>query len=557
MSASLQNVAFYYPAAYDVVIDEILADPSPPVLLPETEYLEVTNTTNKNISLFGWQIMVNSRRAILPKKEIGSGEYRILLDAISAPDFQNQNDIVIGIEGFPTLSNEGADIVLLDATGRLMNAVDYNINWYNTETKKEGGWSLEMINPKEPCTGKENWKESVDYRGGTPGEINSVYSGILSNKTPKLWRAAVTDSGSLMLYFSEPMDSLTLALTNFYYLDHEIGLPVSVRPNWKVADKVELFFNKPFEKLVEYKISLSSDPCDCMGLSIGSNQSARFRVSEQADSSDIVVNEIMFDPKQNFEEYVELYNQSNKTIDIKDWQLISGDSVNKGKVLTNDYFPMAPKSYVVLSKDYSGINSEEEFEHAELIVKMSDLPILSNEGSKIIIMNKQGKCIDAAAYLPTYHHPLLSDTKGVSLERISAKVSGLDRSNWQSASSDAGYQTPAASNSQSELLASANHVTINPQTITPNADGIDDELSVCYQMDEPGYMARIFVFDKDGDQMSSLANGKILGTDGCYNFQGKDERGNTLTAGIYILYFEAYNKSGKRFVTKKAFVVGD
>jgi hypothetical protein len=555
ISAGMQIKDFYYPAVYDVVINEILADPLPPVLLPQAEFVEIVNTTREEISLYDWKLFVNDKKSVIPQKIIGAGEYLILCNEDSINDFKDYKDKVVGLVNFHSLRNDGAEIILSEPTGRLIHTVNYNDNWYESDEKRGGGWSLEMIDPLNPCNTSGNWKESVDYRGGTPGEVNSVYSGNLLNTSPKLLRAAIADSGALVLYFSEPMDSTTIASPDFYFIDHDIGAPFRCQPKWPVADNVELLFNNGFEKGIEYEVTITSDLCDCAGKPINGSQSVRFQVPELADSNDIVINEIMFDPQQNYDEYIELYNHSNKTIDIKDYQLMVGYNGEAKVIITNEYYPLPPETYIVLSREYSGIDNENEFEHLERVVKMPDMHVLPNDGSAIYFFNAEGKTIDIVNYSPSYHHRLITESKGVSLERISPDVSGLEPNNWQSASFDVGYKTPATKNSQSEFKKNKNGLVIIPETIILDADGLGDELSICYQMDDPGYMARIIVFDIQGNSRFILANGSLLGTEGCYYFEGKDEAGEVLQTGYYVILFDAYNLSGKRFKDKKVFVV--
>ena len=133
--------------------------------------------------------------------------------------------------------------------------------------------------------------------------------------------------------------------------------------------------------------------------------------------------------------------------------------------------------------------------------------------------------------------------------------SGIDPVNWQSAASDAGYQTPAEPNSQSENKHKACNINISPGTITPDGDGMDDELEIHYTMNSTGYMARIMVFDKTGRKIRTIANGKLLGTEGFYTFNGKDSAGGALPSGYYILYFDAYDDIGRRITEKISFVI--
>ena len=548
------SLEIYYPGVYDVVITEIMADPSPSVLLPETEYIELYNRSDQNICLKGWHFTANTRTAVLPEITLTSGSYVLLCDRDNMSLFDS-NVFISGIEHFPALTNSGAGLILQDRSGKLIHAVAYNDDWYSTPDKKEGGWSLEMINTWDACNEYDNWTESEDYRGGTPASANSVSDMYSLDYTPELWRAADTDTGSLMLYFSEPLDSNKVYSQLYYSVDNNIGSPEKILPAWPLANRVELFFSKEFHPQTEYTVSLTSDLCDCSGKRIVQPAEMAFSVSEVADSSNIVINEILFDPEKGRNEFIELFNVSDKTIDLKGFSLILFDRNNTTRKITDEYWPLRPGEYGLITNDYKGIDSDAKFDKAERIILMPEMPALSNEGNTLFLQSADGRIIDRVQYSPDWHHEILVETKGVSLERISPVESGLLSYNWQSASSDAGYMTPAAINSQ-QISESQNFIlTIEPETISPNYDGLDDELSVCYQLDEEGYLGRIFVFDVQGKCCSTLANGNLLGISGCYTFDGRKEEGVVLPTGYYILYFEAYSTNGKQHRVKKAFVI--
>ncbi len=548
------SLDLYYPAVYDIVITEIMADPSPGVLLPEAEYIELYNKSNKEICLKNWSFTANSRKVTLPGITVSPGSYLLLCDIDNLLQF-DLDLYKAGLGNFPALTNSGAGLILQDRSGKLIHAVTYDDSWYTTTDKKEGGWSLEMINPWDACNGSDNWSESEDYRGGTPAAENSVYDVQTINPAPELWRAAVTDTGSLMLYFSEPLDSHTVSSVLYYSVDKSIGSPVQVLPAWPLTSRVELFFSEAFEPGTEYTINLTSDPSDCSGIRIEQPADLVFSVPEEADSSDIIINEILFDPAADQIEFIELFNTSDKTIDLKDYGLILSERNTTGKVITTDYWPLRPSEYCLIAGDYRGIDFPGKFEKAGKVIYMPDMPTLSNEGNNLFLQSKNERIIDVAAYSSEWHHEIVIETKGVSLERISHNGSGMVGSNWQSASSDAGYMTPAAPNSQYAGEISECNITLEPETITPNSDGRDDVMTICYELDNEGYMGRVLIFDINGKRCRILANGVLLGVSGCYIFDGRNEDGSVLPTGYYILFFEASHASGKQYIRKKAFVV--
>ncbi|MBN2521991.1 MAG: lamin tail domain-containing protein [Bacteroidales bacterium] len=545
---------FYYAKAYDLIINEILADPSPPVLLPETEYIELFNRSEEDIAAGGWHITANNRVTEFPFKVIPSHSYAVLCDADKEALFDT-SVYTIPCHNFPKLNNVGSKLILQDRSGRLIHATEYKADWFESSSKKEGGWSLEMINPEDPCAACGNWKESLHYKGGTPGQKNSVFQFYTKNDYPEVWRAAVTESGSVMLYFSEPLDSMKSVSTQFFTVDKGIGNPDSIVPAWPVLEKMEMIFDQKLVNNTIYEISLTSDLCDCSGATLDHNTDIRFTVPKKADSAAIVINEIMFDPEYGYTEYIELYNCSDKTIDIRNYSIIIGNAGGDTLCMTDEFFPVESDSYVIVARHYSGIDNSEPFSRAEHLVCMENMPALPNEGAKIYLFTDENRIYDIVYYSADFHHKLLSETRGVALERISSVRSGLDPGNWQSASSSSGYQTPAAPNSQGEKNDYGCKIEISPESITPNGDGLDDELLIHYTMDRSGYMARVMVFDKNGRKINTLANGEILGTQGYYYYNGKNSDGSDLRTGYYIIFFDAYNDKGSRITEKKSFVI--
>lgn len=64
---------------YDIVIDEIMADPSPQVSLPANEWIELKNTGSSPVNLQGWRIGdVNGQSGPMPDFILEPGSFVII-----------------------------------------------------------------------------------------------------------------------------------------------------------------------------------------------------------------------------------------------------------------------------------------------------------------------------------------------------------------------------------------------------------------------------------------------------------------------------------------------
>ena len=70
------------------------------------------------------------------------------------------------------------------------------------------------------------------------------------------------------------------------------------------------------------------------------------------------------------------------------------------------------------------------------------MPSFSDDIGDVIILNSQGAIIDEVKYSDKWHFPLISNTEGVSLERINYDAPSV-KDNFHSAATSAGYGTPA------------------------------------------------------------------------------------------------------------------
>lgn len=558
MLASQHSLAWYYPEKYDVLINEIMADPSPPKLLPDYEYLELMNTHDLPLDLSGWTLHIGDVERGLSDLLIAPHDYLILGKEDAKNDFSAFGDFY-GFESF-SLTNGGQSVFLSNSDGFIMSGLQYDDSWYRDEEKEEGGWSLELINPENPCLGPENWKASEDYRGGSPGMQNSILENIYFD--PEIISACAIDSVRISVEFSHSMGMALSMAPESFYIDHGIGNAMAVLPTDPFFTSFTIYPAKALLPGIVYELSCTSPLVDCMGDSAQITETKALGLPQKPLWQDLVINEILFNPFPGGDDYVEIYNRSEKAISMSGVLIASVRNNSPAPpdttmaVLYKTCSVLLPGEYALLCKRYERVSDYYTTAETNELHEIVNFPSYSNAYGNLLLYDKDMALLDAFSYREDMHYPLLNIVEGVSLERIHYDRPTDDESNWHSASSLSGYGTPGYKNSQfSESSSDDGNIQISPRVISPNNDGQNDLLNVSYAFDRPGYLASIMVFSASGQLVRQLVNNELLGTSGSYSWDGfKDDR-QKATSGIYIILFELTDLGGKIIRYKETAVV--
>jgi hypothetical protein len=297
---------------------------------------------------------------------------------------------------------------------------------------------------------------------------------------------------------------------------------------------------------------------DCTGNIISSNSTAQFAIAEPVSLNDIVVNEVLFDPLDNGVEWIEIYNRSNKIIDLREIYLCSQDNygnlVSIYQIAPNGR-QILPKEYIVLSKNQSAIKAQYACPNANGFLDMSSIPSLNNDSDYVILLNQSSMVVDKLHYYSSWHLPLLSDTKGISLERINFDSPTQDANNWHSAAQNVNA-TPAYKNSEYSNVEGGSEITISPEVFSPDGDGYNDVLNISYSFGTPGMIGNVQIFDSRGRMIKNLVKNELLAASGIFFWDGITDEKTKARIGIYIIYFEAFDNKGKVKKIKKSCVVG-
>jgi hypothetical protein len=550
ITASSQN-------RYDVVIDEIMADPTPQIGLPANEWIELKNTTASAINLQNWRIGdATGQSGPLPNFTLQPDSFVIVCTG-SAVAAMSAFGTTISVTSFPSLDNDGDQLFLRAANGRTIHAVSYTSAWYQNELKKDGGWSLEMIDTKSPCAAGNNWKASIDTKGGTPGKKNSIDAINTDNQSPQLKRAYTTDNTTIVLVFDEPVDSLPGATLSNYTVDGGLSLAsaATVAP---LFNEVRLKTNSPMTANTIYNIT-ASNVKDCKGNTISISNKAKVGLPADAAAGEWIINEILFNPRPAAYDYVEFYNNSTKIFDASKLFIANRNStgiISSIKALSVAPHYIFPGDYIVVTEDASSLAMQYLVKNSDYVFVISSPPSFSDDEGDVIALNFQGTVVDEVKYKDDWHFKLIDNAEGVALERIDPAAPSQNANNWHSAASTAGYGTPTYQNSQYKLLNTITAtVEISPKVFSPDNDGRDDIATVQYKITEPGYVANITIFDAAGRPIRNLVRNGTLALSGSWNWDGLDDKGLKLSVGTYIVFTEIFNLQGKKEKFKNTIVL--
>ncbi len=536
---SNQSVLFIYfipevPVPGDVIINEFFPDPTPVVGLPELEFVEIYNRSTKYFDLAGWKIGDASAEGTIQTSILAPGEYKVLCATSSVPSFSNS----VAVTSFPSLNNTGDGIVLKDDNGIELDKISYTDDWYQDNTKKEGGYSLERINPTLICSASQNWIASANPAGGTPGVQNSVFDNSPDVNAPSLQNVFALAPNVLTLEFNEPLDFASLQtaiLSTNPVLTEDSRSFASFQPM-----SISFLFTSNLTPSFTYSFTLD-DVEDCAGNS--ANLSGTFILPDNPSAGDVVINEILFDPLTGGSDYVELYNASDKVFDLFEWKLanIANDSIANEKEIL-EHRIIFPGGYIAITKDI--LNVVENYPAAiENRIIQSELPSYNND-SGTVILKTDFVILDKVSYLDDWHFALLDSKDGKALERINALDGSNNPSNWHTAAEAIGFGTPGAENSQFVPQSETGEFNLVEKVFSPDNDGFQDVLQIRYSLAENELLGSIQIFDDQGRLVRKLIENEYLGTEGLYTWDGVNDSGTKASIGQYIIVFEAFQPTG-------------
>ncbi|OEK02559.1 hypothetical protein BFP97_13960 [Roseivirga sp. 4D4] len=538
------------PEFNDLLITEIMATPSPSQGLPEAEYIELYNNSEKIIGLGGMTLADAINSTSLDDFTLFPHQH-IILTANNVSDQFTAFGQVLGVSNWVSLNNSGDQLSIYNQNGTLVHSVEYSDTWYRSETKANGGYSLEMIDPNYPCLEERNWIASKSPSGGTPGQVNAANDDNPDLLGPKLIRAIALDASTIELLFDEKLDVSTVQSSKF---KGDQGLSfISAIVN-EDGRTIQLTTNEDLIENTVYTISVDNIT-DCSGNLIQeSSDSIELIVASSADSQDVIINEILFNPRSGGVRFVEVYNNSPKYINLKDWKLAG--STNE-RTLSSENLFMAPQSYFVITNDGTTLQEQYPNARSETFIELLSMPSIPSDSGELSLLNSATTVIDSLSYNEDYHSPLLPDPRGVSLERINFSQPSNSRDSWFSASSTEYSATPGYANSQSRpMFSQTGEISIEPLTFDPESSRAANFVTINYSFISSGNTLNISIIDAQGNRIRELTQNTIAGREGTIIWDGTTDQSQKARVGYYMILTEIISRDGTIRYSKNKVAVG-
>lgn len=532
-----------------IIISEIMADPIPVVGLPAVEYVELYNRSEQTVALKNWKLTIGTRAAIFPDSVILPGEYVLLCNKTNAGSFTGFGKI-IPLSTF-SLPNGGSTISLYQPGNSLVFSITYENSWWPSD-KRSGGYAIEMIDTDNPCGMQNNWAVSEDSRGGTPAKVNSIKRNNPDSEPPLIQRIDITSPTELRIIVNEKLDSLAAVSGVFIELP---GRKV-IKRKLELPQFHNLVLTLDFPLLAGETYNLSiKNLSDCAGNIL---RQADFTIGlpSKSDSGDVVLNEILFNPPEGGVDFVEIYNRSRKYIDLKNWSLgnVKDDQPGVFRIITTENYILPPFGYLALTTNPEVIKELYRANITRNFLRLTSLAAYSNAEGGVILKNQDGKIYDRFDYNEDMHDPLITNTKGVSLEKSDTDISSAIISNWHSAAATTGNATPGYANSQVKTNTEKDIFEVEPEAFIP--DNVTGGFAkIKYKLSQSGKIATIKIYDINGRITKNLLRNQLIGTDGEISWDGRNENGDIVQTGYYLILIDIFDSTGEKAQYKRKVVV--
>jgi hypothetical protein len=550
----------------DVLVNEIMYYP----VGDEPEWVELINMSPDTINLKNWRISDNniSTKTIITQTDVYFSPNSYLVIAKDNVFASYHSGVPLVIANFSALNNSTPDaVVVYDTRLNTIDSVMYAPSWGG-----QNGKSLERIDVYAPSITLTNWGTSQDSIGSTPGRKNSVARLDCDLMISNLTQLQTMIGGKVIPVINISVKNVgrrtaDSVIVSFYSDNNHNGIleplelirTVISAQSLVVGDSILLPESFPQLASGETNIIVRADWWRDEN---SRNNQALVSVKISYEPRSLVINEIMYDPLFGQNEWFELFNRSDQLINLAHWTFNDKPTLNSVNSfeISNQPFVIKSGEYAIIAADSSIFNlfkniiQDDSTIHI-IILSRSGGFSFNNDGDIIVLKDLVGQTIDSVAYLPSWHHPNVVDTRGRSLERINPNIDSNDPRNWSTCTNILGGTPGKANSIITTSKISGSVISISPNPFSPDGDGFEDFCIIRYNFPMMTSVLNLKIYDIKGRLIRTLANGELAGTQGEIVWDGIDDNKQRARIGVYVIFLEATDRSSGKVMTAKAVAV--
>ncbi len=533
----------------DILIHEIYFNLNKKGKIPNVAFIELYNRSDYSISLEKMKLSDANSQSILPPYILQAKHYLIICKETAIDSFTKYGE-VLGLSHFPSLNYSDA-LQLQDSIGYPVHQVNYQQNWFEPNAYLYA-CTLELIDPANPCGLAENWKASTSKNGGTPGQANSVAGTNKDQKAPTFMRAYLPNSSHIELHFNEAIDSSSLGPFRL----NDTLLHAGFQFINKALTAVQISLPFALDSNETYQLYIDNLN-DCAQNHAANTGSLPFQLPIEPTKENLVINEVLFNPVSGDNDFIELYNTSSRTLDLRNLVLFTLDENGNRKdiapfaedgwmIYPNEYLCIAPDAKI-LQQQHFGSNLNAIIPHA--------IPALNDDEGILVLKNKNENTLDSFYFSDKMHLSFMNQTEGISLERINPFMPSTEKSNWTSAAEDYGFSSPTQKNSVFRATASNSNFSLSMPYFSPDGDGENDVMQFFYSCEKTGNVGKLEIYQQNGNCVKKICAAKVLGNKGEINWTGDTDDGKKAPIGLYIANWTLFNENGNSETILKTFAL--
>jgi hypothetical protein len=539
------------PSAGEIIINEIMADGTSDnqTASQSVDFIEIFNRTNRLIDLT--QLKVNNG-FFTSQVLLQPDSFLIITDSDSDPIQFFAYPNVAFMDGFPALYEDGTTIRLI-LNNDTRETMRYSKSYYNDSNKEDGGWSMERVNPDDPCNSSDNWRACVRSQGSSAGKTNSVLDRSTDVTAPQLMHVLAEPENAITLVFNEPLQQPGLNVMQWTVDSIAVDATTAYLSGDEYNELVLTYGTMEENTIYTFQL-IGIDDC-WSNMNMGINGS--FALPVKPVQGDLVINEILYDPYEGGSDFIEIYNRSAHAVSLDSCAI--ADATN-GEMNTPDFITkrnllLMPGSFLALARDGRELPEFYFGTDPNAVWKVEGMSDFSSDDIVYLLL-PDGNICDEVPYNSDFHFPLLNTTDGVSLERVDYYRASNDATNWHSAAESAGFATPGIVNSQAVLNADiATEITVDPEIFSPDNDGYNDVVTFSIQLEKAGFVGNLNIYTSEGRPVRYLMQNMLLGEKARISWDGISDDGTKAPIGIYVIVFEAFNTEGQVVAGKTSCVL--